>query len=89
MAGEPFMREKTLTAAVWRGGDRIPDSGGRQVIIDYLRERDAHLCGLLKCLTQQGGVISVELEKRMQVLGIDIADARKCLEKFCDGDHYC
>jgi L-Lysine epsilon oxidase N-terminal/L-lysine epsilon oxidase C-terminal domain/von Willebrand factor type A domain len=87
MGGEPFTREKTLTAAVWRGGDRVSDPGNSgQVIVDYLRERDVRLCELLKCFMQRGGVISAELEQRLQALGIDIADARKCLEKFCHGE---
>jgi hypothetical protein len=90
MGGEPFTREKTLTAAVWRGGDRVSDPGNSgQVIVDYLRERDVRLCELLKCFMQRGGVISAELEQRLRALGIDIADVHKCLEKFCHGERRC
>ena len=58
LSGESFTREKTLTAAVWRGGDRVSEPGGGingQIIIDYLREREARLCELLNCLVQRDG----------------------------------
>jgi hypothetical protein len=86
MSGEPFTREKTLTPAVWRGGDRVTgaDKTG-QVVVDYLRERDARLCQLLTCLLQRGGLIGADLEQRLHALGVDISDARKCLEEFCHG----
>jgi hypothetical protein len=82
--GEVFTREQTLTAAVWRGGDRPSDPGGAgQVIVDYLRDSDARLCALLKCALDRGGVIDVELEKRLQNAGVDLDRLRKCLEAFC------
>jgi hypothetical protein len=83
LAGEPFTREKTLTAAVWRGGDRPADPGGGQLIVDYLRERDARLCELLDCLAGRDGLINGELERRLQALGINLDHARKCLHRFC------
>jgi hypothetical protein len=84
LSGEPFVREQTLTAAVWRGGDQATDPGRNgQTIVDYLRDRDARLCELVKCLLQGDGVLSAELEKRLRALGVDVARARKCLDKFC------
>ena len=85
---EPFTREKTLTAAVWRGGDQTGGVGGAGGTggtgggTGGNGESDAKLCALIKCFLQ-GGVINAELEKRLQVLGIDVAQARKCLEIFC------
>ena len=84
LSGAAFTREKTLTAAVWRGGDQAGGSGSAgQVMVDYLRERDARLCQLLNCLLQRDGSLSAELEQRLRALGIDIERARKCLAGFC------
>jgi hypothetical protein len=83
MGGEPFTREKTLTAAVWRGGDRPADPGSGQLLVDYLRERDARLCELLGCLAGRGGLITAELERRLQTEGLDLESFRKCLHLFC------
>jgi hypothetical protein len=86
--GEPFTREKTLTAAVWCGGDRPPDpTGAVQTIIDYLTKRDMRLCDLLNCLFHREGAISTEFEKHLRALGIDIDRVRKCLADFCAGYH--
>src|SRR4029077_2096395 len=83
MSGEPFVRERLLTAAVWRGGDH-PDTGNNgQVIVDYLRDRDARLCELLKCLLQRDGVITPEFEKWLRGLGLDPDRARNCVGEFC------
>jgi hypothetical protein len=85
LSGEPFARERLLTGAVWRGGDR-PDAGNNgQVIVDYLRDRDARLCELLNCLLQRDGVITPELEKWLRELGLDPDRARKCVAQFCHG----
>ena len=75
LSGQPFTREKTLTAAVWRGGDTQPNpgSGGG----------GAHLCDLLRCLLQQGGPISQELEKRLAASGLDLEKLRKCVSGSC------
>jgi hypothetical protein len=87
--GEPFTREQTLTAAVWRGGDRTADPGSDlRGIVDLLRERDARLCELLRCFTAPDGVIAAELEKRLLALGFSLADARRCLERFCRGERH-
>jgi hypothetical protein len=90
MSGEPFHREKTLTAAVWRGGDHTTEpSRDGQILSDYLRERDARLCELLSCFVRQDGVLSAELERRLRALGIDLDRARTCLAEFCAGKHGC
>lgn len=85
--GEPFVREHTLTAAVWRGGDRPSDPGnGPGAVLDCLRAREARLCELLRCVTARDGVISAELEKRLEAGGWSLAEARACLERFCRGN---
>jgi hypothetical protein len=94
MRDEAFTREKTLTAAVWRGGDRPTDPYGGQVLVDYLRDRDARLCELLSCLTGRDGVIGAELQRRLESQGVDLDRLRKCLASFChkreagDGTHH-
>ena len=87
MSGEPFTRERTLTPAVWRGGDHAtdPGPGPGQAVVDYLRDRDARLCELLTCVLRRGGVIDAELEERFRGLGLDLAGAAKCLERYCRG----
>lgn len=74
--GERFTREKSLTAAVWRGGDR-QGTGGQH------GNGSCDLCELLKCLSRADGVIQPNLEEELRKLGIDIAAARKCLEVIC------
>ena len=84
--GEPFAREKTLTAAVWRGGDQVTDPRTNpQVIVDYLRERDERLCKLLTCLFRRDGAITPEFERRLLDLGLDVNSVRKCLAELCRG----
>lgn len=83
MRGESFTREKTLTTAVWRGGDRPTDPHGGQVLVDYLRDRDARLCEAVACLTSGEGVIGPELQRRLQSQGFDIDRLRKWLATFC------
>jgi hypothetical protein len=83
LQGEPFTREQTLTAAVWRGGDRPAETPGGQGIVDYLTERDARLCELLQCLLGRDGVVGPELERRLLALGINLDRARRCLEELC------
>ncbi|MBX3619735.1 MAG: LodA/GoxA family CTQ-dependent oxidase [Rhizobacter sp.] len=79
--GLPFTRERTLTAAVWRGGDHDADTstghGGRPG-----GERD-RLCELLECLLARGHVIEPELEKRLRAAGVDLDALRKCVAGHC------
>jgi L-Lysine epsilon oxidase N-terminal/L-lysine epsilon oxidase C-terminal domain/von Willebrand factor type A domain len=85
LKGMPFTRERTLTAAVWRGGDRdaenSADPGGSAG--DAIREHDARWCALMQCLLREGGAIGPELEKRLRELGLDLDQARKCLQRYC------
>ena len=87
--GEPFTREHTVTAGVWRGGDRDanhppsaqggsgrPDPDGGSHCTD-------HLCALLECVLREGGFISPKLEKRLRDLGFDLGHVRKCLQRVC------
>ena len=79
MTGEPFTREKTLTAAVWRGGDRpIDPTGSGQAIVDYLRDHDARLCEMLRCLASQPGLNPEQIRKCMDVF---------CKDRNCCGGH--
>ncbi|HLN98981.1 MAG TPA: LodA/GoxA family CTQ-dependent oxidase [Pyrinomonadaceae bacterium] len=79
LSGEPFTRERLLTAAVWRGVDRPgPVINGHRTDDD----RDARLCELLKCLLNDG-VITPEFEKWLHGIGLDVNRARKCLTKLC------
>ncbi|MFM0557910.1 LodA/GoxA family CTQ-dependent oxidase [Paraburkholderia sediminicola] len=80
--GEPFTREKTLTAAVWRGGDQ-PGAGSTSGTGDVTRPG---VCELLKCLLEQEGALSEELVARLKALGIDVSVVRKCVELICH-DH--
>jgi L-Lysine epsilon oxidase N-terminal/L-lysine epsilon oxidase C-terminal domain/von Willebrand factor type A domain len=85
VTGEPFTREKTLTGAVWRGGDQIADPrNSSEVIVEYLRDRDERLCALLTCLLRSP-TITPELERRLRELGINLDLALKCLAEFCRG----
>ena len=79
MRGEPFTREKTLTASIWRG-DPVPLPGGQ----GGGEHRDECLCRLLACLLRSDGVVSDELEKRLRELGINLEQARKCVSIFCE-----
>ncbi len=72
--GQPFTRERTLTAAVWIGGNRPPPPAGSL----------PGACSLLKCLLGSGGIVSAELERKLQTMGLNVAAARKCLEGLCD-----
>ena len=73
LRGNPFTREQSLTAAVWRGGNGTPPSGG-----DDPREHDRQLCNLLACLLNSGSV--VDYLKRN---GIDPGEIAKCIDVFC------
>ncbi len=82
--GEPFEREQTVTAAVWRGGDQTPDPAtGPGGLVDYLRDRDERLCRLMKCLFRRDGAITSEFEERLVDSGLDLKQLRKCLGEFC------
>ena len=83
LSGEPFTREKTLSAAVWRGGDHGTGGNGGQGGGGH--GSAACACDLLKCLLAANGFISKELEQRLKEAGIDLNHARKCLEKMCAG----
>jgi hypothetical protein len=76
---QPFTRETTRTAAVWRGGDNPPQDGdgrpGRQAErLDW--------CELAKCLLEHG-VINDEILRRLAELGIDIGRLRECIARHC------
>ncbi len=79
LRGLPFTREQELTGAVWKGGDNPPPSGK-----DDSNEQRERLCRLLVCLFGKKN-FSPELMKRLTELGINLADFRQCLEKFCAG----
>jgi hypothetical protein len=74
MRAKPFTREQLLTAAVWKGGDAPPPSGGT-----HPGTRDEPLCRLLECLLGQDSV-----RRAFGNLRIDLDDVRKCLQRFCE-----
>jgi hypothetical protein len=84
-AGYPFQREQTVTAAVWRGGDRDadPDRVGGGPVVRWLKERDERLCRLLRCLFTEGGAVTPELVNQLRRLGIDMAELERCLDSYC------
>jgi len=71
--GRPFTRERTVTAAVSRGGDTPGQPGAAG---GY---GDEALCKLLSCLLKDG-IIGQRLEEQLRHLGIDVDQARKCLD---------
>jgi hypothetical protein len=77
--GLPFVRERTLTVPVWRGGDTQggPGDGGPG-------RQDEAVCRLLSCLAEPGKLIDKELEERLRRLGINLDAARKCLAQACN-----
>jgi hypothetical protein len=84
-SGYPFTREQTLTAAVWRGGNRDADPGqsGGGPLVEWLQEHDEKLCGILRCILAEGGVLSPQFEKKLKEEGLDIDKLRKCLKGYC------
>jgi hypothetical protein len=86
LSGEPFTREQTLSAAVWRGGNQGTGGTGGAGGAGGGGQGSAHCaCELLKCLLAAGGLINKELEQRLKEAGIDLNHARQCLEKLCSG----
>jgi hypothetical protein len=81
--GEIFTREKTLTAAVWRGGDRPgggTDGNGNSGPGGTGRPG---LCELLKCILEQESALGSQVSSRLNAIGIDAAALRKCLDLVC------
>jgi len=77
--GLPWTRERTVTAVVWRGGDREPDHRG-DLGADRA-ERDARLCELLTCLLD--GADERRLAERLGEYGLDLGRVRECLHRWC------
>ena len=75
--GEPFQREKTLTAAVWRGGGTGTGGNGGTGAGGQVG-----ICELLECLLEHGG-LGEGAVARLKALGIDPALLRKCIELVC------
>jgi hypothetical protein len=75
-SGRPFTRERTVTAAVWHGGDRPDRPGGH----------GGELCALLSCLLD-GDAVDETLAERLGRLGIDLDRVRTCLEQCGCGGH--
>lgn len=82
--GEPFTREKTLTAQTWRG-DLVENPNDRPGGgLDPDDVRDDCLYKLLKGLLQHEGVITKEFERRLREFGINIDEVRKLVDRFRD-----
>ncbi|MGB2713048.1 MAG: lysyl oxidase family protein [Vicinamibacterales bacterium] len=74
LRAKPFTREQLLTAAVWKGGDTPPPTGGT-----HPGTRDEQFCRLLECLLGQESV-----RRAFGSLRIDLDDVRKCLHRYCE-----
>jgi L-Lysine epsilon oxidase N-terminal/L-lysine epsilon oxidase C-terminal domain/von Willebrand factor type A domain len=83
--GYPFQRERTVTAAVWHGGDRDadPDTAGGGAVVGWLDELDERLCRLFQCLLSERGAVSPELERQLERSGVDLDRLRRCLAVYC------
>jgi hypothetical protein len=82
--GQPYTRERSLTAPILRGGNSDPfgTTDPTDILIDILDQNDRRWCKLMSCLTGQG-VIKPELEKQLREAGVDLNQLRKCLAKYC------
>jgi hypothetical protein len=73
LRGFPFLREQTVTAGVWIGGNGQGGSG--------VGGSGECMCKLLNCLFGPKGVITAEGEQLLKRLGFDVAALRRCLTK--------
>lgn len=76
--GMPWERERTVTAAVWHGGDR--EHGNGYGVSDLPRDRQ--LCDLVNCLLD--GAEEGRLAERLAEYGLDLRRVRECLRAWCD-----
>jgi hypothetical protein len=74
LRGRRFVREQTLTGAVWQGGDERPPSSK-----DDPQKREERLCKLLTCLMNEKVVGQYIAEK-----GINVEAVKECLRSFCE-----
>ncbi|MFH8249981.1 LodA/GoxA family CTQ-dependent oxidase [Microbacterium sp. B2969] len=78
--GNPFTRERTLTAAVWRGGDRAVEpsspAGGAG-------HSSGCGCDVLRCMLENG-LFDDRAKERLREQGIDLDVALRCLAKHGD-----
>jgi hypothetical protein len=83
--GYPFTRERALTVAVWRGGDRDAENSAQPggSIVGAINEQNERWCALLQCLMRADGLLSPELERRLRAAGFDTDDLRKCFQLYC------
>jgi hypothetical protein len=71
LRGFPFLREQTVTAGVWIGGNSQGTNGG-------IGSGDC-LCHLLNCILGPKGMVTPEAEQVLKRLGFDIVALRRCL----------
>ncbi len=78
-AGLPYTRERTLTAAVWRGGDHDAATWTQH------EPRPGHgdLCELVECLLGKDRAVDDRFVERLREMGIDLDHVRKCLAGWC------
>jgi hypothetical protein len=72
--GTPFQREQTLSAAVYPGGDRPPQTGGNNSVQFW--------CDVLHCLLSEK-VLAGKLVEKLRVLGIDLNALVRCIGESC------
>jgi len=70
----PFQREQTLTAAVFPGGDRPPQTGGTNSVQFW--------CEVLHCLLNEK-VLGAKLLATLRERGVDLKPLLLCIEKHC------
>jgi hypothetical protein len=76
--GRPFTREQLASGAVWKGGDHPPPSSPP----GSTEKPDRDICRLLACLLKDD-VMTPELQKRLEGLGINLDALRRCVEGWC------
>jgi hypothetical protein len=82
-AGYPFLREQTLTPAVWHGGDRPGEGAGAGGGGTGACGCGDPLCCIVRGLVGDDGIFTPQLEERLGSLGIDARRLRRILARCC------
>lgn len=83
--GNPFTREQTLTAAVWRGGDRFAEPAS--TLGGSFGHGNGCACEVLRCMLENG-LFDERGQERLREQGIDLDVALKCLAADGDRGHH-
>lgn len=71
--GHPFTRERTLTGAVWHGGDRDAEASGGHGPGRRREDLERRFCELLRCLAPT----------LAEAAGLDPGRVKACIERSC------